>query len=217
MSEMIAAFSAGVVTTHNNLEENLSQKESRQTEQEQHLSPPSYQETCPASKGPPGNNAKQLPTVPVISSESEWKPHFPGTLSYWSRELKENGHISTQYAIGPEGYSRKSPGPGPSSSNPPEVLITCKRQPLAIGRCKAKAAKHAVETLALHRDMHSCACDFEYLGDRVQSNVVYRDTGVGSRGKRCDRTKRPLTGFFVRAHMRFHDQDCACGCFEHHL
>ncbi|KAF1348902.1 hypothetical protein BDV97DRAFT_399448 [Delphinella strobiligena] len=120
----MAAFGLGMIAARSDPEENLSQeRRPSQSEHEQDDPPPSYEEIYPSSSRPPATHAKQPPNSPVVSSESEWKSHSKGKYLFWIRELKENDHLCTQYAIGTGDCSRKIPSSAPSSSNPPEILF----------------------------------------------------------------------------------------------
>ena len=81
--------------------------------------------------------------------------------------------------------------------------------------------ENAIRALSSHRKLHNCDCDFAYLDNRKRwtGSVVHKDDEktddgfvVVSKPERACK-KKWHTGWFVRQHMRFHDQCCACGCF----
>lgn len=76
--------------------------------------------------------------------------------------------------------------------------------------------ENAARALSSHRKLHNCDCDFAFLDnrDRNTGSVWRRGEVDGLRfGPQRPCRKRWFTGWFVRQHMKFHDQYCACGCF----
>ena len=82
--------------------------------------------------------------------------------------------------------------------------------------------ENATRALASHRKLHNCDCDFAYLDNRKRGTGSVWRKGEADEGEVLCRAefgpqrpcrKRWFTGWFVRQHMKFHDQYCACGCF----